>query len=62
MQKTVTIPMEEYEDLKHKADILEDIVEEEKLTAEDLGEIKRAEKSKRISEAEFYSRHPELRD
>ncbi len=62
MQKTVTIPLKEYKKLKHTAEILEDIVEEEQLTEQDLDKIKRAEKSVKMSKEDFYSRHPELRN
>ena len=62
MQETITVPLEEYEELKHKAEILQEIMEEEKLTIQDLEKIKQAEKSRRISKTDFYSRHPELRD
>ena len=61
MQKTITIPLEDYEDLKHKAELLEEIVGEEELTVTELEKIKRAEKTKKISEADFYSKHRELR-
>ena len=62
MQKTVTIPLDEYNKLKHTAEILEDIIEEECLTEEELEKIKSAEQSPKLSKDEFYSKHPELKD
>ncbi|MBI4175991.1 MAG: hypothetical protein HY518_02205 [Candidatus Aenigmarchaeota archaeon] len=61
MQESVTIPLTEYRELKHKVDMLKEILEEEKLTMEELEDIKRAEKTKRVTKEEFYSRHPELK-
>ncbi len=61
MAETVTITRNEYESLKKKADILNNIVETEKLS---LGELKRLERARRgasITEDEFLKRHPELK-
>ncbi len=62
MQETITVPLEVYEELKHKAEILEGIMEEEKITLRELEKIKEAEKSRKFSKEEFYSRHTELKD
>ena len=62
MQKTVTIPLDEYKKLKHTAELLEDIIEEEHLTEEELDKIKHAEGSGKISKEDFYSRHPTLKE
>ncbi len=62
MQETVTIPLKEYNELKHKAGVLDEIVEEEGLTIVELEKIKMAERSKKMTEEEFYLKHPELRN
>ena len=61
MEKTVTISMGEYEEIKHKAELLEEIMEEDNLPIEELEKIRKAEISGHMTEQEFYSRHPELK-
>lgn len=61
MAETVTLTMDEYQELKHKAALLEEILEEESLTQAELEKLERAEKSGKMSEAEFFAKHPELR-
>ena len=60
MAETVTLSSEEYRELKHKAELLDEILEEESLTEAELARLKRAEKSDRMSEAAFFAKHPEL--
>jgi len=62
MQETVTIPLKEYEELKHKAGVLDEIVEEESLTIIEIEKIKLAERSKKLTEEEFYLKHSNLRN
>jgi hypothetical protein len=65
MSETVSISKDEYEELKHKSELLNEIIgiiEEEELTAEEIDKIKKAEKSPPMTEEEFLKNHPELRE
>jgi hypothetical protein len=60
MSTTICIPKDEYDALKRKADLFEHYVESEKLTKNEISEIKKALKGTFISKAEFLRRHPHL--
>jgi len=52
MEKTVSIPKEEYEKLKKKATQWDKLIDTENLTSEELHLIKDAENTKSLSEKE----------
>ncbi len=52
--ETVTISKEKYNELKEKARAFERIVDSEGLSKSDLAKIKRAKKTKLLSEKEFF--------
>jgi len=57
---TITIPKEEYEKLKSKAELFEHYVETEVLNREELKQIKEALKGPFLTKTEFLKKHPEL--
>lgn len=61
MAETITIPIKEYESLKKKADILNNIVETEQLSATEIRRLEKARRGASITEDEFLKRHPELK-
>jgi hypothetical protein len=58
MNETVTIPREEYEIMKRKAELYD----EEELTPEELAQVDKAAKGPHITHEEFVKRHPEYRE
>jgi len=60
MSQTITISMEEYEDLKEKAKELDLIIDKEGLSKEDLELLEEAETSKTLSEREAKDKYPEF--
>lgn len=61
MAEIVTIPKSEYDSLKKKADILNNIVETEQLSAIELRRLERVRRGASITEEEFLKKHPELK-
>ncbi len=62
MAKTVTLQKEEYETLKHKAELLDNIIETEGLTEEEIMQLEEARLGKSFTEGEFLKKHPELNE
>lgn len=60
MNTTISIPKEEYDYLKIKADLFDHFIESEELTKEELEKIKKALKGPFLSKAEFLKRHTHL--
>ena len=60
MSESMIIPKEEYDLLKNKANLFDRYIETEKLSKEELKEIKRAMKGPFLTKTEFLRRHPEL--
>lgn len=60
METSITIPREEYEELRIKASLFDHFVEIEELSAEELVKIKEALRGPFLTKEEFLKRHPEL--
>jgi len=60
MSSTVSIPREEYDFLKKKADLFDRFVESEELDKEDLAKIRKALKGPFLSKSEFLKRHSDI--
>ena len=60
MAETIIVPKKEYEALKHKAELLDSIIETEELSAAEVKELEEARLGKSLTEAEFLKKHPEL--
>ena len=60
MAETITIEKKEYEKLKEKARLLENIVDEEGLTESELKKIRESEKSKTLPENEAKKKYHEF--
>jgi hypothetical protein len=60
MVETITIPKEEYLELKKKVAQFDETIDKEGLTQQELNEILKAHKEEGISEEEFLKKHPEL--
>jgi len=60
MNTSICIPKEEYDFLKRKADLFDHYVKSERLSKEELNQIKKAMKGPFLSKAEFLKRHPHL--
>ena len=58
MSETITIPKEEYKELKQKAKELDMIIDKEGLTKEEVNILTKAEKSKTLSEREARKKYP----
>lgn len=58
--ETITIPKREYDSLKRKANLFEHYVESERLSKEELNQIKKALKGPFLSRSEFLRRHTNL--
>lgn len=62
MAETITLPKKEYETLKHKAELLDNIIETEGLTNEEIMQLEEARLGKSLTEGEFLKKHPELEE
>ncbi len=62
MTETVTLPKKEYESLKHKAELLDNIIETEELTVDEIKNLEEARLGKSLTEEEFLKKHPELKE
>ena len=60
MSQTITIPKEEYDLLKNKAELFEHFVETEGLSKKELNQIKKALKGPFLTKSEFLKRHKYL--
>lgn len=60
MSQTITIPKEEYDLLKNKAELFDHFVETEELSKGELAGIKKALKGPFLTKAEFLKRHKYL--
>lgn len=56
--ETVTIPKRKYEELRKKVRMLENIIDEERLTAAELRRLRRAEKSRTLTEKAAKKKYP----
>jgi hypothetical protein len=61
MSDVVTLPKDEYDILKQKADLFDHFVETEELSPRELARIQQALKGPIMTESDFIKRHPELR-
>jgi len=57
MSDTIMIPKEEYDLLKHKADLFDHFVEVEELSKEEIALVKKALKGPFLTKSEFLKRH-----
>jgi hypothetical protein len=57
---TISIPKDEYEALKAKADIFDQFIESEELTDDEIDRINKAIKGPFLSKSEFQRRHRHL--
>jgi len=57
---TVVIPKDEYDIIRNKANLFDQFIENEELTAGELKQIKKALKGPFLTRNEFLNRHPEL--
>jgi len=60
MGSSISIPKEEYDYLKRKADLFDHFVESEELSKKELQDIKKALKGPFITKSEFLKRYPHL--
>lgn len=56
----IMIPKEEYDLLKHKADLFDHFVETEDLTEEEIAKINKAMLGPFLTKSEFLKKHPHL--
>jgi len=60
MSATVSIPKDEYDLLKTKAELFDHFVETEELSDEELAKIKKAMKGPFLTKSQFLKKHPHL--
>ena len=60
MSFSITVPKEEYDFLKRKAELFDRFVESGELTKGELAQIKKSLEGPFLSKAEFLKRHPYL--
>lgn len=60
MSQTITIPKEEYDLLKNKAELFDHFLETEELSKEELAGIRKALKGHLLTKSEFLRRHKYL--
>ena len=56
----IEVPKRDYDQLKQKADVFDQIVETEEYTEKDLLRIAAAQKTPLLSKKEFLRRHPDI--
>ena len=60
MEDTISLSMDEYEELLRKASFFDHYIETEELTKDELKAIKEALKGPFMTKKEFLKKHPEL--
>jgi len=60
MSETITIPKQEYNQLKNKANLFDHYIETEELSSEELRQIKKGLKGPFMNKSQFLKKHPEL--
>ena len=60
MEDTISLSMDEYEELLRKASFFDHYIETEELTKDELKAIKEALKGSFMTKKEFLKKHPEL--
>lgn len=56
------MPREEFEIMKRKADLYDNMMDDEELTPEELAQVENATKKTFMTYEDFLKKHPELRD
>jgi hypothetical protein len=60
MAESVTIPKDEYDLLKKKADLFDHFIETEELSKKELAKVKKALRGPFMTMSEFLKKHPQL--
>lgn len=60
MSESIAVPKDEYDLLKHKADLFDHFIETEELSKEDLEKIKKAMRGPFLSKGDFLKKHSDL--
>jgi len=60
MSGSIAIPKDEYDLLKHKAELFDHFIETEELSEAELDKIKKAMKGPFLTKSTFLKKHPEL--
>jgi hypothetical protein len=60
MNGSIAIPKDEYDLLKHKADLFDRFIETEELSKEELDKIKKAMKGPFLTKSAFLKKHSDL--